>query len=340
MNIRTTLALTLAATAWMTVATLVAQNAPATPAAQAPAAQGAAAQPPRVPQGGRGPVRVLFISKGHDFDREGLMTMLDQLGTDITWTHVEHPAAELFYDPKNGTDYDAYLFYDAPSRGQPTPQPPNGAPGYRDPGPMAKKNFAALTESGKPLVFLHHATAAWNHTWPEYSEMIGAACDWGAPVTFEGKTNPNSGARGNTQQHITVLDKTNPINAALAAGLGDGFDIVDESYLCETDETLFHPFLKTDFVALDKNFESRYAGGWRHPGQGTSYTGWYRAVGKSPLVYIQHGHGATAWENPAYKTLVTNAIKWAVSPAGKAFAAKEGKPMKMSKETAAAKPTN
>src|SRR5207247_2238473 len=83
--------------------------------------------------------------------REGLMTMLDQLGTDITWTHVEHPAAELFYDPKNGTDYDAYLFYDAPSRGNPTPQPPNGAPGYRDPGPMAKKNFAALTDSGKPL---------------------------------------------------------------------------------------------------------------------------------------------------------------------------------------------
>ena len=185
--------------------------------------------------------------------------------------------------------------------------------------------FAAFRERGEGLVFLHHATAAWNHTWPEYSEMIGAACDWGAPVTFEGKTSPNSGARGRTPQHITVLDKTHPV----VAGLGDGYDITDETYLCETDETLFHPLLKTDFVAIDKNFETRYAGGWRHPGTGTQMVGWYRAVGKSPLVYLQNGHDSTAWQNPAYKTLLTNAIKWVVSPEGKAFGAKEGKPMKV-----------
>src|SRR6266566_2612009 len=63
--------------------------------------------PTRMPQGGNGPIRVLFVSKGHDFDRDGLMTALDQLGRDITWTHVEHPAAEIFYDPANAKDYDA-----------------------------------------------------------------------------------------------------------------------------------------------------------------------------------------------------------------------------------------
>jgi uncharacterized protein len=325
MNLKKTFALLVLAIGWVTIATLAAQNAPAP-----------AAAPQRFAQGGSGPIRVLFFSKGHDFDREGLMTMLDQLGNTITWTHVEHPAAEVFYDPKNGKDYDAYLFYDAPSRGAPTPQPPNGVPGYRDAGPTAKKNFAALTESGKGLVFLHHATAAWNHTWPEYSEMIGQACDWGAPVTFEGKTSPNSGARGRTPQHITVLDKTSPI----VAGLGDGFDITDETYLCETDEKLVHPLLKTDFVAIDKNFETRYEGGWRHPGVGTSLAGWYRAVGKSPLVYLQNGHDSVAWQNPAYKTLVTNAIKWVVSPEGKAWAAKEGKPMKIAKDVKNAKDSN
>src|SRR3954468_19398199 len=216
---------------------MLAQNGPAAPVTAMPNVLFSGA---RMPQGGSGAIRVLFISKGHDFDRDGLMTALDQLGGTINWTHVEHPAAEVFYDPANAKDYDAFVFYDAPSRGQPTPQPPSGVPGYRDAGPKAKKDFAKLVDSGKGLVFLHHATAAWNHTWPEYSEMIGAACDWGAPVTFEGKTSPNSGARGNTQQHITVLDKTNPVNAALTVGLGDGFDIVDESYLCETDETLFH----------------------------------------------------------------------------------------------------
>src|ERR1700674_3541798 len=140
MNFKRTLALIALATVWVTVASLVAQNAPA------PAA------PQRFSQGGSGPIRVLFFSKGHDFDREGLMTMLDQLGGSITWTHVEHPAAQVFYDPANSKGYDAYLFYDAPSRGAPTPQPPNGVPGYHDPGPMAKKNFAALTQSGMGLV--------------------------------------------------------------------------------------------------------------------------------------------------------------------------------------------
>jgi type 1 glutamine amidotransferase len=312
---------------------MMAQNPPTAPPA---AATPNVLFPTRMAQGGNGPIRVLFVSKGHDFDRDGLMTALDQLGRDITWTHVEHPAAEVFYDPTNAKDYDAFVFYDAPSRGAPTPQPPNGTPGYRDPGPKAKKDFARLVESGKGLVFLHHATAGWNHTWPEYSEMIGAACDWGAPVTFEGKTYPNSGARGRTPQHITVLDKNHPVTA----GLGDGFDIVDETYLCETDEKLVHPLLKTDFVAIDKNFEARYAAGWRHPGQGTSLVGWYRAVGKSPLVYLQNGHDAVAWANPASQKLLTNAIKWVVSPEGKAFAAKEGKPMKIAKEVKNAKESN
>jgi uncharacterized protein len=321
MNFKRTLALIALATVWVTVASLVAQNAPA------PAA------PQRFSQGGSGPIRVLFFSKGHDFDREGLMTMLDQLGGSITWTHVEHPAAQVFYDPANSKGYDAYLFYDAPSRGAPTPQPPNGVPGYHDPGPMAKKNFAALTQSGMGLVYLHHSPAAWNHTWPEYGEMIGMACDWGSPVIFEGKTYPNSGARGRTQQHITVLDKTSPI----VAGLGDGFDINDETYLCPTDEKTVHPLLRTDFVNIDKNYEQRYATGWRYPGVGSSLAGWYKAVGKSPLVYLQNGHDSVAWQNPAYKTLVTNAIKWVITPEAKAWAAKEGKPMKMSKEVKAAK---
>ena len=93
-------------------------------------------------------------------------------------------------------------------------------------------------------------------------------------------------------------------------------------------------------VAIDKNFETRYAGGWRHPVQGTSLVGWYRAVGKSPLVYLQNGHDAVAWSNPAWQKLVTNAIKWVVSPEGMAFAAKEGKPMKIAKDVKNAKDSN
>ena len=64
-------------------------------------------------QGGSGPIRVLFLTSYHAFDRENLYRMLDRFGQEITWTHVEHPAAERFYDPALAEDFDVYLFYDA-----------------------------------------------------------------------------------------------------------------------------------------------------------------------------------------------------------------------------------
>src|SRR5436190_22110894 len=65
------------------------------------------------PQGGTGPIKVLFISKNHPFDRENLALAFDAMGMQITWTHVEHPAAEAFYDPKVVAPFDVLMFYDA-----------------------------------------------------------------------------------------------------------------------------------------------------------------------------------------------------------------------------------
>jgi hypothetical protein len=61
--------------------------------------QGMNPQPPRAMQGGVGKTKVLFITKYHNFDRENLFATLDGFD-DITWTHVEHPAAANFYDPE------------------------------------------------------------------------------------------------------------------------------------------------------------------------------------------------------------------------------------------------
>ena len=72
--------------------------------------------PNRMAQGGSGPIKVLFVSKGHFFDRDGLMTFFDQLGGTINWTHVEQPAAQVFYDQKNSAGFDVLAFYDAPGR--------------------------------------------------------------------------------------------------------------------------------------------------------------------------------------------------------------------------------
>ena len=42
---------------------------------------------------------------------------------------------------------------------------------------------------------------------------------------------------------------------------------------------------------------------------------------KSPVVYIQHGHDKLAWENPAFRRLVMNGIRWAASKEAMAWAA-------------------
>jgi type 1 glutamine amidotransferase len=289
-------------------------GAPQAPGGGAPGAQ-AARGPAAPPQGGTGPIKVLFVTKFHPFDREGLFSTLDALGTEITWTHVEEPASLAFFNPELAKDYDVFMFFDAPGRTR--LKKPDGTEYFEDPGPVARKNFQAFLQTGKGMVFLHHSIAAWNHTWPEYSETIGGACDWGNPVTFRGKTWPNSGAVSPVKEHVTVVDKTSPI----VKGIGDGFDITDEMYLCPYAEDSVHPLLRSDFKAIDSNFTRRYEGGWRYPGgEGSNLAGWTKTAGINPVVYLRNGHDKLAWDNPAWRMLVTNAIKWAASPEAKAWA--------------------
>jgi type 1 glutamine amidotransferase len=288
--------------------------------AQAPAPAAAAAQR-AAPQGGSGPIKVALITKGHAYDREGLNLLFDSLGEDISWSHVEHPAAALLWEPKSSELFDVFVFFDAPGRQQ--RKGAGGAVSYDDPGADAKKNLPALMQAGtKGWVFLHHSIASWNHTWPEYSEMVGGACDWGNPVTFKGKEYPNSGAQGGVKQKITVVDKAHPITQ----GVADGFEITDETYLCPYAEDAVQPLLRTDFKPIDVNFPGRYAKGWRHPEvPGGNLAGWVKVAGKSPIAYLQNGHDRQAWENPAYRTLVLNAIRWTASKEAKVWAAANAK---------------
>jgi type 1 glutamine amidotransferase len=277
--------------------------------------QGMNPQPPRSMQGGTGKIKVLFISKYHAFDRENLFAAFDAFD-DITWTHVEHPAATNFYDPELAAPYDVLLFYDA-FAGREFRREADGVISNRDmpPTPKMKRDFAKLLRNGdKGFVFFHHAIASWAHTWPEYGEVIGAVADWGKPLkNIRGKDYAASGALGGVKQHITVVDKTHPITA----GVGD-FDIVDEAYLCPVFEDSVHPLLRTDFKPVDSAFPTRPLTKGHPPG--SNLTGWVKTAERSPVAYIQHGHDNTAWANPAWRKLMTNAIKWAASPEAKSWA--------------------
>src|SRR5688500_18400222 len=157
----------------------------------APAVQGT---PPArgggMPQGGRGPIKVMVVTKGHGYEREPFFQMWDSFGSDITWSQVEHPAADVMLSTKYSTLFDVYAFFDIGGAGigsrQGQPPPANIPAGsfktannrfYPPPSEQLKTEFPKLLREGKGFVFLHHASAAWAHTWPEYSEVVGGACD-------------------------------------------------------------------------------------------------------------------------------------------------------------------
>jgi uncharacterized protein len=296
---------------------------------------------PRVTPGGHGPIRVLFTSSYHPFDRENLFLTLDGFGDDITWSHIEHPAAEAFYDPKLAARFDVFLFYDA-FAGRPNPPPPPvpftapvpGAPRparapavYRVPTAEEQANLKQLMQNGdKGFVFFHHSLASWCHSWPAgvngsnaYVEVMGAAADWGDPLlNIRGVDYPPSGFKGKTHQHVTVVDKNHPITAGV-----DDYDIVDECYLCPMFEDSVHPLLRTDYKQIWQNYSQAQAPSERFPNghpPGSNMSGWYKAAERSPVVYIQHGHDNEAWSNPAFKKLLLNSIKWAASPESKTWA--------------------
>ena len=290
------------------------------------AAGGAGGGAPRLTPGGSGPITVLFITKYHPFDRENLFLAFDKMGDDITWTHVEPPAAEAFFDPKLAAQFDVLMFYDAyTGRVQKPGATPDARPvtSYDPPSKELVANFKQLLQNGdKGFVFLHHAIAAWVHSWPAgvngsnaYVEVMGAAADWGTPIkNIRGVDYPASGAKGGNPQHITVVDKTHPITAGVA-----DFDVVDESYLCPMFEDSVHPLLRSSFMPTAAEFANRGPAIASHP-PGSNLTGWVKTAERSPIAYIQHGHDNTTWSNPSWAKLVLNAIKWAASPESKAWA--------------------
>jgi type 1 glutamine amidotransferase len=304
---------------------LIAQAQPAAPPApgRGGAAPAAGRGGGRAMQGGSGPLKVLFISKYHAFDRENLFLAFDSMGRDITWTHVEHPAAEAFYDPKMAEPFDVLMFYDA-FAGRQFRNGPDGSVVNEDTPPSAQTqaNLKALLQAGnKGFVFFHHALASWAHTWPAgingsnaYAEVMGGTADWGKTIrNIRGRDYQASGALNGTQQRITVVDRNHPITAGV-----EDFDIVDEAYLCPIFEDSVQPLLRTNFVPVDKAFPARPLTQGHPPG--SNLTGWYKAAERSPVVYIQHGHDQRAWENPAWRRLMLNSIRWAASPEARAWA--------------------
>jgi type 1 glutamine amidotransferase len=260
-------------------------------------------------------MRVLLITRGHPFQREPFFAMFDDIaaalkadaGVTMEWFHAEQPAARAVFEPEYAKDFDAFVFYDMPGiRFGP------GGPDFEVPTQRLKDNLAALTQSGKGLVFLHHAIAGWP-AWPEYAELMGGRFLY-LPAELRGRQRPDSGYRHAVTHRVRKVAE-HPVTA----GVPDSFEITDELYLFEVFDDAITPLLASDHGFVRDNFYSAARvvrdgkmydnEGWAHE-PGSNLVGWTRQQDASQVVYLQCGDDAVAYGNAHFRRLVGNAIRF------------------------------
>ncbi len=152
----------------------------------------------------------------------------------------------------------------------------------------AKADFVARLNEGKGLVVLHHAIASYQ-AWPEYNKIIGAHY-YLAKTNVNGVEKARSAYQHGVHFKIKVADPNHPVTR----GVND-FDILDETYnLFDVFDTC-HPLLTTDEPKSNK------------------VIAWAKTYGKARVIYLQSGHDHFAYENPSFRKLLQQAIRWAAT---------------------------
>lgn len=251
------------------------------------------------------PLQCLVAVRGHPFDRTAFDAMFHAMDG-VAATMVDQPAAALLMNPEAMKSFDALLLYDMPgldfTRGPPEIVPPE---------PWLREGLQALLTAGKGVVALHHALAGWPD-WADYGDWLGGRFLY-APSSVRGEQRLDSGYRHDMTYEAEIIGP-HPVTQ----GLPPRFSITDELYLAEIFEADVTPLLRSsarftreDFfsAALAVQGRMRDRTGWEHP-PGSNLIGWAKQALNSRLVYLQPGDGATAYENPHYRRLVENAIRW------------------------------
>lgn len=148
--------------------------------------------------------------------------------------------------------------------------------------PQAREHLQALLAEGKPVVALHHSICNYLN-WPEAFKILGArfypASDYGVPkATFT----------YDVTLPVLVADPFHPITR-----FQNDFVLHDEAYKGMTFASGLHPLLITTSPQNDR------------------LIGWTHTYGASPIVYLQGGHGPSAFGNPGYRRVLVQAIRWA-----------------------------
>ncbi|MER3501108.1 MAG: hypothetical protein C4295_06435 [Candidatus Fervidibacterota bacterium] len=216
-------------------------------------------------------LRVILVTGGHDFDRREFFAMWDSFA-DVRWEERQHPSANDLWLYDTLRSYDAVVLYDM----------------WQEITDAQKQGMVRwLKEEGKGLVALHHSIASYQQ-WDEYARIIGARYFLAPGKAPDGRTFDRSQFHHDIRFIVRVADKNHPV----VKGLPEQFEIVDETYKGWWLSPQVHRLLVTEHELSEP------------------CVAWAHRYGKAKVVYIQLGHGPTAYRNLHFRTLVHNALRF------------------------------
>jgi uncharacterized protein len=211
---------------------------------------------------------VMLVTGGHDFDTLAFRNLWDSL-PDIHYKMVSQPFANQMIEEGRVQDADAIVFYDM----------------WKTITEGQKQAWTRMMNSGKGIVFMHHAIAAYQD-WPEYCEILGGSYHDSACVK-NGLVLPASDYTHDLIMDIVIADSTHTITRGIK-----NFCIMDEAY--------------GNLEVLDKVHPLIYN---MHP-EASKMAAWTNEYGRSRIVYLALGHDSKAYQNASFRKILVQSVKW------------------------------
>lgn len=169
-----------------------------------------------------GPLQVVVVTGGHDFEEAPFREMFASLdGMAVTYAPQKDDSEIL--DDVSPWNYDVILLYNMSQKITPTRQ----------------QNLLRLVDKGVGVVVVHHALAAFND-WDGFAQIVGGKF-FLTDRTFKGTSYKQSTYKHDEQIRVHVADPLHPVTQ----GLQD-FVIQDEAYKGYRVEPDNHVLLETD----------------------------------------------------------------------------------------------
>ena len=208
---------------------------------------------------------IMLVTGGHAFDTVQFFQLFDSL-ENISYQHFSQPEANNIIAKHKTDNFDVLVFYDM----------------WKSISESEKNAYLKLTETGKPMLFMHHSIVSYQN-WPEFEKIIGGK------YISPGEGIPEN-EESNYEHDVWVYGqilRKHPVTKGM-----EETKIFDEVYGNMRISESITPLIRTT-----------------HP-KSSEYIAWENKYNNSTIIYLQGGHDYRAYQSDDFKKLVSQSIKY------------------------------